>query len=252
MGKTYVGNSNDVARETKKIYVGVSGTAKKVINAYVGVNGVARLIYAYTRPVPAEYQQVEYLENTNAQWIRTDILAAKPLSFRLVFTITSTSGDGTLVGARQTASFMPIHNKGGSWQNIYNVGSGTKWRQAANSYNAVAGVKYTIESVIAEDLQMMSRDGVTMFSYTDTNITSLASNTIGIFNCNGASYPKKGKLYSLKIYDDSTFTHKIADYYPCVRKSDSVPGLYDIVGKNFFTNVGSGTFSYGDPCDDDL
>lgn len=246
MGKIYAGVSN-TAREVKAIYAGVNGVAKEIKKVYAGVNGAAKLIWEQSGGSWRDiYQQVEFLENTNTQWIRTDILAAKPLSVRIVFTITSTSGDGTIVGARQSASFMPIHNKGGHWQNIYNVGSGTKWRQAANSYDAVANVKYTIESVISEGLQTMSRDSVTMFSYTDTNITSLASNTLGIFNCNGGSYPKKGKLYSLKIFDDSTFTHKIADYYPCYRKSDNVAGLYDIVSDTFHTNVGSGTFTVGD------
>ena len=74
MGKTYVGNSSDIAKQVKSIYVGDgSNIARKIKRAYAGdPNGIARLIYEESGILPAEYQQVEYLESTGTQMITTD------------------------------------------------------------------------------------------------------------------------------------------------------------------------------------
>ena len=37
----------------------------------------------------------------------------------------------------------------------------------------------------------------------------------------------------------------VCNLIPCYRKNDSKPGLYDIVGRKFYTNVGTGEFEVG-------
>jgi hypothetical protein len=48
------------------------------------------------------------------------------------------------------------------------------------------------------------------------------------------------KFYYCQIYDDNTL---VRDFIPCYRKSDGEVGLYDIVGKKFYTNAGTGAFT---------
>lgn len=50
------------------------------------------------------------------------------------------------------------------------------------------------------------------------------------------------RLYYCKIWDNGTLVRK---YIPCFRKSDYVVGLYDLVNGVFYTNAGSGVFTYG-------
>ena len=68
---------------------------------------------------------------------------------------------------------------------------------------------------------------------------------IYIFNCNkngaATSSGLSGNLYKLTIKENGVI---VRDFIPCYRKSDSKPGLYDIVNKQFYTNAGSGEFSF--------
>jgi hypothetical protein len=50
------------------------------------------------------------------------------------------------------------------------------------------------------------------------------------------------QLYSCKIYDGNTL---VRNYIPAVRNADSVAGLFDTVSMSFFTNAGTGAFTYG-------
>ena len=50
-----------------------------------------------------------------------------------------------------------------------------------------------------------------------------------------------GRIYSVKIWDGDTL---IRDMKPYIRKSDNVAGLYDFVNDVFYTNYGSGNFTY--------
>lgn len=55
-------------------------------------------------------------------------------------------------------------------------------------------------------------------------------------------YHLNGKLYYVRFYNNGNI---VEDFVPCYRKSDSVPGLYDIVNQIFYTNAGSGSFTVG-------
>lgn len=50
------------------------------------------------------------------------------------------------------------------------------------------------------------------------------------------------KLYMCKLYNSGTL---IKNFIPCYRRSDMKPGLYDIVGRKFYTNQGTGEFLLG-------
>lgn len=49
-----------------------------------------------------------------------------------------------------------------------------------------------------------------------------------------------GEIVYLKITDENGIV--VRDMVPCYRKSDVKPGMYDLVGKRFYTNAGRGEF----------
>ena len=49
------------------------------------------------------------------------------------------------------------------------------------------------------------------------------------------------RLYSCKIYDNGAL---VRDYLPCINPSSEI-GLYDLVGKKFYENAGTGVFTAG-------
>lgn len=46
------------------------------------------------------------------------------------------------------------------------------------------------------------------------------------------------KLYAFKLYDNGVL---VRDFQPCMNASETV-GLYDLVGKKFYANAGTGVF----------
>ena len=64
--------------------------------------------------------------------------------------------------------------------------------------------------------------------------------TMTLFAINRSS-PLRGlmKLYSCQIYDNDVL---VRDFVPCI-KDDGEVGLYDLVGKQFYGNAGTGVFT---------
>ena len=52
----------------------------------------------------------------------------------------------------------------------------------------------------------------------------------------------RGKIFSTQVYD--TNDNLIIDLYPCLRKSDSVAGMYDAINKVFYTSLTTIPFEY--------
>ena len=83
------------------------------------------------------------------------------------------------------------------------------------------------------------------------NLTTVATSSpsnneysIYLFRLNGDYIqPINAVLYSCKLYDGSTL---IRDFIPAVRLSDGEAGLYDVVNDVFYTNAGTGKFTYGE------
>jgi len=82
----------------------------------------------------------------------------------------------------------------------------------------------------------------TTLTYSYTN--DIASNSLRIFSGRQGDVIEDCsslKMYSFKILENG---NPVRDYIPCIRKCDSKPGLFDLVTYNFYTNSGSGEFTY--------
>lgn len=81
--------------------------------------------------------------------------------------------------------------------------------------------------------------------YTVAHGDILAVNSVG-FNIGSRGHAGSafvGKLKYVRIQRDGELVY---NFVPCVRKSDSVIGMYDTVTETFFTNVGTGDFTKGE------
>lgn len=105
--------------------------------------------------------------------------------------------------------------------------------------NAVVGRRYYRRCVYnGSTLRITDENGSVISSPTIT--TGINTNYVTLFLYPNGHYGTM-KLYACKMYRSGTLER---DFYPVIRKSDSVVGLYDAVSKSFFTNAGSGSFSY--------
>ena len=188
-----------------------------------------------TARLPAEYQEVEYLQSSGTQYIDTGY----KLSSDSVLEIKLSTSVGTtyfICGARTTTGsgkFVVAAN--GTGVTRYDLNTTISF----GSISRQAGVPYTVK---------MENGTCTVDGEDDTTLSVVdftcvydaylfAANTAGV-----VTNPLVGKIYFAKILNLDVL---IRDYVPCYRKSDSVAGMYDLVNGTFETNDGTGSFIVG-------
>lgn len=195
--------------------------------------------------LPDEYQEVEYLESSNgASYIDTGISINSPcyyiteIKFQLSATHRNNSGVfGTFIGNNQRYQLY-----GGSSNLTFGIGAGyyvqAKDDFVAEPHIAILDAKNLIVKLDGENKQ------ATTGSYSRPNNSS--SSHIGIFASYQSSIPvsDNSKIWYVKLWDDNNVL--IHYFIPCYRRSDNKPGMYDLVNDVFYTNAGSGDFTWGE------
>lgn len=202
--------------------------------------------------LPAEYQQVEYLETTGEQCINTDYTVT-------VSSTLQTSIDFSM-GANATFTNMFLFGCRYWDGSVFDTNYFTRCGSSTNITfaNGVLGeTSKTVSSLIDSFNSLVYRKG-----YQELNGTQIASasttnkdNHTGklvIFgynrrgNSGGTIYyaPAGLRIYSAKLgtSDDPALYR---NYIPCYRKSDNVTGMYDLVNKLFTPYTGTANFITG-------
>ena len=191
--------------------------------------------------LPNGYKEVEFLQADGSQYIITDYY---PTGYtQIIANLYARVNSRYIYGVRNsndTASFtfmtgssancrygsLTVYSRDESYIYIYHGYNSTNSNAGLVIYNNTTGT-------IA-----LNTD------YTSTQEFTSAL-PLYIFNCNqegaATSGGFTGNIYRLIIKENGVI---VRDFIPCYRKSDSKPGLYDIVNKQFYTNAGGGEFSF--------
>lgn len=196
--------------------------------------------------LPAEYQEVEYIESTGTQWIDTGITIDNDLDLRI---------DGKiLISATQVGQYPRVFGgrryRGSSDDEAIMLGFTKAWYGKIGTNETqlfallpnnvyifslnkqhlmLSGVEYPMNQV-AESLVVNTP--IILFA----ELQEVTSETTKIINYGSFA------LFNLKIYDNAVL---VRNFVPCYRKSDNEIGLYDLVTKTFYTNQGTGEFLKG-------
>lgn len=189
--------------------------------------------------LPSEYQQVEWIAASGTQYLNIPYTPVQNDEFDIAAMVTSWSGYEALVSCGSgTYQFIILLNGSVSFYKYFARGD------AARLTNIPANVKvrYTNKGHIGQ--LVASRFD------TDTEISNCyssyqqaidgANNSLYILKRANNTSPFRGRLYSFTITNGDT---EKLNLVPCVRKADSVAGVFDTVSKTFYTNAGTGTFS---------
>lgn len=183
--------------------------------------------------LPAEYQQVEYIQSSGTQYIDTWISANQYLSFEADFAALWSTQDTNLFGARSGSTTNRF------WLTIYNnlfhfmVGNTGTWNVTLDTNRHKASVFLDNWNFTSNFNWTTGSGSVWTSVYVDKNFLLFKID----YNSQ-ASCPMK--LYSFKLYEwKSTL---VRDFLPCYRKSDGVIWLYDVVNNQFYTNSWTWTF----------
>lgn len=192
--------------------------------------------------LPSGYTEVSYLRSTGTQYINTGIYGQ--ISIEIEAQI-HTSGQQTIVGSQRSsppwaASFIRRDSTNkitfcafSSNQTTLNINEGNAHKYLADMYT---------------DFMSCTVDGVNMVSAT-ISATILANVPYYLFAMGqeGDTAVQKGNISifgHVIMYSDKLHTNTILHLIPCI-DSSNVPMYYDTVSRQFFTNQGTGVFTYG-------
>lgn len=201
-----------------------------------------RELMAMQSELPSAYRKVEYLQSSGTQYFWTDVNVQDGLTVESVQTIAS-GNDSYLFGGAANADnersnfngFYVLRLQGAYPVSYYNGGPNL-------AYNTVYRIKttHTDGTITAYVNDALYYTGTRTGTTPETGAKCVCFGARAMTGAALTGHLYKGKVYSVKV---SKGNELLANYIPCVRKSDSKPGMYDTVSKTFYTNAGTGEFS---------
>ena len=184
--------------------------------------------------LPAGYTQLTHIQSSGTQYV--DTLLKPNQDTRVVMDLQileSHSGEGHLCSARSTSS-------GPFWILYYNNSKYT------TRYGTQAGVSFSLtdrnRNIFDKNKNVTKIDSTAIEDNYET--FSVNANIPLLCRLTGTTADAflSANLYSCQIYDNGTL---VRDYVPCINESGEV-GLFDMVGRKFYGNAGTGEFIAGD------
>lgn len=202
--------------------------------------------------LPAEYQEVEYIDFTGTQFfsVPSDFTTtAKPVLYtKSALTSDSGSSEMCIVGngdAGSSSSTRPEIYYSSKKIYVNQAGVGSLYVTRASSGYLDAGYTYSVVVPVGVMAETLTEYG--------TNITATSLN-VGKYS-NSYPFMFTGRLYRVWFGNDTgaatgsyfalDYVTRLFDLVPCYRKADTVIGFYDVVNDVFYTNEGTGTFVKG-------
>ena len=237
--KTYIALNFGMISSNAKIRIGkFRFTEKLAYNASITNSPQFTSAQKKSNGLPAGYTEIDYIESTGTQYINTGVTANSNVEFDITFATAdafSTSGYGCIFGSRvsslssdfQLTTYTNTNYQSGTIRYGTNKDSSAFLKGNARTNVKLKNMEYFVDGVKLNTLP------ITTFSN---------SNSIYIFALNNANSPTqygKVKLYSFDISVSGTLTRR---FVPAIKDSTGEAGLYDVVGKQFYGNSGTGTF----------
>jgi len=188
-----------------------------------------------------DLQLVEYLESTGTQYIDTGVYANQDTRIVCDFMSTYVPQDESGAGT----ACMPIFGAATQYNSnafeFWSIMGG--WTSYDGNDRAYTMGLVANQRVVVDKNKNVTTLGSTVKTQTYSTFTTPKTVTIFATNRDALSICASPiRIYSFKMYDNETL---VRDFVPCYRKSDSVPGLWDKVGKQFYSNAGTGAFTVG-------
>ena len=180
--------------------------------------------------LPQGYQEVEYIESSGTQYIDTGFLVNKNDNYVLEIDGLFPSQAQTYQGCNGYMQFFVSSKYGISNESSISVGNRDTVRIAYANQTATL----TVNGSQAESKSWASYSGADV----KLGVLRMGDPNNGWFSGGAAS----GTIYGYKVWKDEVL---VSDCVPCVRNSDNVAGVYDVIREQFITNAGSGVFAVG-------
>ena len=227
---SYAENSIDMT-VWKKRDLTAQSTNSKILEIPTANEMVIKNVKIYGESVQRDfienYQQVDSLEFDGDSYIDTG------------YTPNNNTKTETKITGYQTSRFIydSTHSllSASNYSAYFTVTEIGNYRFGNNDVE-FALTKNTVYTIV-QDKTGVDINGTFKAYKKNTEFTSTETLKLG-----GDSISFKGLIYKFKIWDNNVL---VRNFIPCYRKSDNVPGMYDVVTNTFYTNQGRGTFGIG-------
>ena len=190
--------------------------------------------------LPAEYQQVEYIESTGRQYIDTGVYLPYKADFDIYYKNKKSNDVGNVGFGYYNDNGFTFEEQPWNTSNaknilIFGTNISDGYSFPSNFFNTVRHVE-----LIGNSLYI---DGELFYTYERIG-DNVASNSLllGAFRENNCIKYNSGIIMGKMkfLYNNEVLFNGI----PCYRKLDNVVGLYDTVTGQLYTNKGTGKFGY--------
>lgn len=181
---------------------------------------------APAKGLPAGYTKLSYIQSSGTQYINTEIIPTNYVDVEVKFQLTESQSVGGIISAEKT--WQTAMYSVDAWACRYN----TAYKASAFTEN----VDYTVR-VVGKDFYINDA-----LYFTGNEGDFNGGLPLTLFAVNRTDTPNeysKSKIYYCKIYNNGIL---VRDFVPCINGSGEV-GLYDLVGKQFYGNAGTGVFT---------
>lgn len=183
--------------------------------------------------LPTAYTRLAYIQSTGTQYVDSKFVPNQDTRVVVDMNVSQSNNQQGLFGARDGSIYFELftYTATNGYQDDY--GSTQKYPVGAINYG---------RHILDKNKNVFSVDGIAVNTITATTFSISYSVFLLSINKDGSAYaavPTTAKLYSCQIYDNGTL---VRDFVPCINPSGTV-GLYDLVGKKFYGNAGTGTFT---------
>ena len=200
--------------------------------------------YQKSSILPSGYTQVDYIEGHRAEYIDTGFKATPKTRVEATFQFTQ------VTPTQQRIFGNAFSETDGLVFTTYINGSGNFAWACRNDTGNWTSTEITADTNKHTFIVDSLNNSVSIDNYNATITSTRTNNSVttillfvhrynNVVDENSKSYLK---MYSTKIYDNDVL---VRNFIPCYRNSDNVVGLYDIVNNVFYTNQGTGAFTYG-------
>ena len=201
--------------------------------------------FQQTEILPNEYTQVDYVRSDGSSYIDTNYVPNSNTRFYIKASTEGVSGHTGLFGSRTSNSNQPIlsyiENSYGGVSNSIRIDITGRTGNTGKTWET--NVPFEIDIDIPNKKVLVNDEQLTAYNNISYNTSSeVTFSLFAVHTGTNYAYPIVGKIFSCKIYENSVL---VRNYIPCYRNSDNVVGMYDIVNNVFYTNQGSGVFTYG-------
>lgn len=192
-------------------------------------------------PLPKGYTKLAYIQSSGTQYVDTGFTPNQDTCIEMDVVPLSVAETGEHTG------FIP-YGAAVSYNNSAFECYTTAAKVSVNydgQYNLLGAVSVGDNLHLSHNKNAVSllRDGSELYSYTFNYAAFTAPYTLVLFGTRRSSMLcGLQKISSCQIYDNGTL---VRDFVPCINESGEV-GLYDMVGRKFYGNAGTGTFGAGD------